>query len=282
MRGLLPPLALSLMALGQQGAPTPLLPREPVNARDCGAYGNCSRGNCLSNLTVVDCTVDDAPALQRAVDAAQLQGRSLFIPAGIYGVATPVVVRCTGGDDLVYSDPGRRRAQSAIVLCSGMEDGSGRVFHPLRISGEGMESTVLIATASMQAVLELGVGGLPEPSPYYTGGSLPNVTSKLHIRQLHLHANKLAQFGVHSAGIIQSRFSYLAATHALNTGIKLVDGFIIQVQDCTLAHNKVAGLHVNSNANAVEVRPLYLFWLLSCRLSQLSQLSQLSHLCWYE
>ena len=114
-----------------------------------------------------------------------------------------------------------------------------------------MESTVLIAThRKMQAVLELGVGGT---GGYGPGNSLPNVTSMLHVEQLHLHANNLADFGVHSSGIIRSRFSFLAATHALKSGIKLQDGFINQIQDCTCAHNLVAGIHLYQNANAVEI-----------------------------
>ena len=70
-------------------------------------------------------------------------------------------------------------------------------------------------------MLELGVGGLPLQLVGSSGAGLPNVTSMLHITQMHLHANHLAQFGVHSAGIIRSRFSYLGATHALDAGIKL-------------------------------------------------------------
>ena len=142
------PLAAALL-LGH-AVPTPLLPREPVNARDFGALGNCSRGTTPSTLTEVACDVDDAPALQRAVDAAQLQGRSLFIPAGVYGVASPVVVRCTGARDLVYDNG--VGGGGGLTLCSGFDPSSGRVYHPLRISGEGMESTVLIATAAMQVI----------------------------------------------------------------------------------------------------------------------------------
>ena len=77
-------------------------PNQPVNARDFGAHGNCTRGTTPSTLTTVDCFGhDDQPALQAAMDAAQLQGRSLFIPAGIYSVFSPLVVHCTGARDLV-------------------------------------------------------------------------------------------------------------------------------------------------------------------------------------
>jgi hypothetical protein len=124
------------------------MPGQPVNARvDFGAAGNCKRGSSPSTLTTVSCTVDDHGPLQRAVDAAQLQGRSLFIPAGIYGVSSPVVVRCTGARDLVYDNG---VGGGGVTLCSGVE-AAGRFFHPLRISGEGMEGTVLIATRKMQA-----------------------------------------------------------------------------------------------------------------------------------
>ena len=53
-----------------------------------------------------------------------------------------------GGPEWCASADRRRDPAPAVV-----DPSSGRVYHPLRISGEGMESTVLIATAAMQAVL---------------------------------------------------------------------------------------------------------------------------------
>ena len=52
--GAMRPLAAALL-LGH-AVPTPLLPREPVNACDFGALGNCSRGTTPSTLTDVACT----------------------------------------------------------------------------------------------------------------------------------------------------------------------------------------------------------------------------------
>jgi hypothetical protein len=173
----------AIAATEQQGARQHLA---PVNPKDFGAVGNCTR----MQTTGPRCYVDDAPALQRAIDYAQLSGRSLFIPAGIYSVKTPLLVHCTGAYELVHDNNPVKI--STGTLCTGVE-GPGRWFHPLRISGEGTESTVIIATKRMEAVLLLGRS--------------INVSSSLNVEQLHLDANMQADYGLLSLGVIRSRFS---------------------------------------------------------------------------
>ena len=172
----------AIAATEQQGARQ----LAPVNPKDFGAVGNCTR----MQTTGPRCYVDDAPALQRAIDYAQLSGRSLFIPAGIYSVKTPLLVHCTGAYELVHDNNPVKI--STGTLCTGVE-GPGRWFHPLRISGEGTESTVIIATKRMEAVLLLGRS--------------INVSSSLNVEQLHLDANMQADYGLLSLGVIRSRFS---------------------------------------------------------------------------
>ena len=52
-----------------------------LNAKDFGAVG--------------DGKADDTAALQRAVDAAQLQGKALYVPGGSYALSRPLLVHCS-------------------------------------------------------------------------------------------------------------------------------------------------------------------------------------------
>ena len=203
----------------------------PVNPKDHGAVGNCTR----LQTTGPRCYVDDTAALQQAIDYAQLSGRALLIPAGIYAISKPLFVHCTGALELVHHNGPVKI--SFGTLCTGVE--GAEWYHPLRISGEGIESTVIMATAKMEAVLMIG--------------KTVNVSSSIHVDKLHLDANRLADHGLLSQGVIRSRFSYVAATRALQIGMKLQNGFILYVQDCTLFENMLAGLWLNANTNGVEV-----------------------------
>ena len=212
----------------------------PVNPKDYGAVGNCTRMQDEGPR----CYVDDAPALQKAIDAAQLYGRSLLIPAGIYGIKSPLYVHCTGALDLVHHNGPTAIIPGAASLCTGVE--GTRWFHPLRISGEGMENSVIIATAKMEAVLMLGK--VTSVNEVYS-----NVSSNIDVEQLHLDAARQANYGLLSLGVIRSRFSHVAVSGALKVGMKLKDGFILYVHDCQSVKNMVAGLWLEANANGVEV-----------------------------
>eukprot|EP01045_Picozoa_sp_COSAG04_P011548 COSAG04_NODE_745_length_10645_cov_3.473639_7_plen_740_part_00 len=60
-------------------APAPSAGR--LNAKDFGAVG--------------DGQADDTAALQRAVDAAQTQGKALYVPGGSYALSRPLLVHCS-------------------------------------------------------------------------------------------------------------------------------------------------------------------------------------------
>ncbi len=94
-----------------------------LNARDFGARG--------------DNTTDDTAALQRAIDAAQQQGRALAVPSGLYRVSRPLFIRWTEDDDC--SRP----------TCPGSH-------HPLRLLGESMYATAVVATQNFSCVDETG------------------------------------------------------------------------------------------------------------------------------
>ena len=84
---------------------------------------------------------DDAPALQAAIDAAQLQRRALFIPAGSYGINSSLIVHSNANESDAYK------------------------YGPLRLMGEGKSLTIIEAMKPMLAVLDLPM--YPVPSPGY-------------------------------------------------------------------------------------------------------------------
>ena len=64
-----------------------------LNARDFGAMGD---GVCTEapDRSWTKCSGrDDSAALQRAIDASQHQGRTLYVPAGVYMVNTTLIIR---------------------------------------------------------------------------------------------------------------------------------------------------------------------------------------------
>jgi hypothetical protein len=152
---LLAPLALA--------APMP----GPLNVRDFGAVG--------------DGIHDDAPAFQRAIDAAMTTtqkpvqyGNTLHVPAGIYSVHTELLVLNTHG----VPRPSR-----------------------LRILGEGMTDTVIQAGSSqMDAVLRF-VSSAPTSSK--PDG---NTTNAHQIEELSIDANRMANYSMFGAAVTSSKF----------------------------------------------------------------------------
>lgn len=236
----------------QRASPTaagsPLLLRDAVNARDFGAKGDCAHpgpyGQDSGCLDCVSCDTDDAPALQRAIDAAQLSGRALYIPAGVYLVNTTLVIRCSGARDMIEDN-------SPNPMCDGVVNATHR-FRPLRMMGEGMEQTVVLAGQPMRSVLELEALPLP-PGGADEGGMTHNITGMHSVENIHFDAHYLANNSVMSFGVIRTRFKGVAATSALQYGFSLHNGFILQIEDCKMAHNWLAGVFVSENDNAIEI-----------------------------
>ena len=219
--------------------------RGPMNAKDFGARGDCVHpGDYTSGcLDCVVCDTDDAPALQRAIDAAQLAGRSLFIPAGVYRVNTTLLIRCTGARDPIEDN-------SPNPMCDGVLNATHR-YHPLRLVGEGMESTMIQAGRAMPAVLELEAPAITRGAA--TNGFTHNVSGMHAIEHIHFHANSLANSSLMSFGVIRSRFANLAATSALQYGLSLHNGFINTIDGCKMHSNREAGVFVSENDNAIEI-----------------------------
>ena len=127
-----------------------------LNVKDFGAVG--------------DGVADDAPAFQRAIDAAQTsagaspaRGFALYVPAGVYSVHRELLIHNT-------------------------HDKPPAPDRHLRLVGEGMAEVVIQAGRQMDAVLRF-VGA--QPGEEANGTAVPGKTTNGHqIEQLSIDANR--------------------------------------------------------------------------------------------
>ena len=124
------------------GDPRPAAAAAPaalgLNAKDFGAVGNGQ--------------TDDTRALQKAIDASQMAGRALLIPAGVYMVSDSLNISCR-------SPP----------LCDPEKySHSDSTHQPARIMGEGRELTYLMPSANIRTVFDITGSQLP-PGPHNLG-----------------------------------------------------------------------------------------------------------------
>ena len=97
-----------------------------LSARDFGAVGD---GVCVEapDRSWTKCSGrDESAALQRAIDAAQQQARTLYVPAGVYMVNSSLIVRKPSENASI--------AKPQPYVTAG-----------LRIIGEGMADTIIVA-----------------------------------------------------------------------------------------------------------------------------------------
>ena len=106
-----------------------------LNAKDFGAVG--------------DGQTDDTRALQTAIDASQMAGRALLIPAGVYLVSSTLNISCRSPP---LCDPERY-------------EHSESTHQPARIIGEGRELTYLMPSANIHAILDITGSQLPMKTP---------------------------------------------------------------------------------------------------------------------
>lgn len=184
-----------------------------INAKDYGAVG--------------DGTTDDAPALQRGIDAALEQGRTLLLPAGHYVVNSTLNVMSSA------------RAHYA-------EPGPGFAKHPLRLVGEG-ELTMISAGCKMHAVVNFSAS-----SETGRGPALPNPTERQFISDIGFNAAGLANYSVFAPGIARSRFERVHFTGALSVGLSIGYGWCNYIEFCYFGGNGV-GLHTYNSANNIDV-----------------------------
>jgi hypothetical protein len=129
-----------------------------LNARDFGAAG--------------DGVADDTQALQKAINAAQTEGRQLLIPSGTYMITQPLRVKCL----------------NAVCADTATPGAPGDENKPLRMRGEGMYLTHIVAGAAIDSMLDMSghnlTKGTDEHGGYDTGTY--NVSVYHEVFDLHL------------------------------------------------------------------------------------------------
>ena len=163
----------------------------PINVRDFGARGTG--------------THDDTAAIQQAIDEAQdpsaaggagaMMGRAVYFPSGTYLVNRSLTVANT-------EQPGGPQTHA----------------RPVRLFGDGMRETTLVAGAAMDAVLRF-TSAAPTP------GSPAGVNTNGHvIESLKVNGAGLANFSVAADAITRSQVRYAMFEGALVAGLKLGSG----------------------------------------------------------
>jgi hypothetical protein len=167
-----------------------------------------------------DGRTDDSAAVQRAVDAAQSQNLLLLLPAGTYRLTSPVVVRADVKPKTGMSRSGRssaRRAARQLAISS-----ATKVYSPLRMLGDGIEESVLVAGAPMEAVL-----------------LLPNISQFIEFSHFGIDCNKSAAIGIDAPNtLIRSRIASVGVNHSKIAGIRAA-GWINRFEDLSLRANGI-------------------------------------------
>jgi hypothetical protein len=182
-----------------------------LSALDFGAVGD---GLCTeaADRSWTKCSGrDQSAALQRAIDAAQAQARTLYLPAGVYMVNTTLTIRKPSENASI--------AKPQPYVTAG-----------LRIIGEGMANTIIVAQRSMEAVVAYE-GNEVEPD-------LAGVTSGHSMESLSVSAAKLATHAIYGPAIIWSRWVRVGVFDAANgAGFRLTFGFCLRLIECTIGSN---------------------------------------------
>ena len=205
-----------------------------INAKDFGAQG--------------DGTTDDAPALQKAIDAATATGVPWLVPAGTYAINTTLSI-------------------PAIIA----------PVHPLRLVGAGAYTTTIVAGgAPLHALLNFtslsGPRGPATPTPYEDAS----------VTDISLDAGNTANYSVFAPSIARSRFSRVGVSGALIAGMSLGYGWCIYIDECRFSGNGAMGLHTYNAGNNVDVVNRYLlFFLHSFFFFRFCMCHVCSHVRWY-
>ena len=182
---------------------------------------------------------DDSAAVQRAVDAAQTQNLPLLLPAGTYLLTSSVTIRAdvkpkvaamSGSSQRAARRAARRQLASARFTYSATQ-----VYSPLRMLGDGIEQSILVAGAPMAAVL-----------------SLPNISQFIDFSHFGIDCNKSADIGIDAPNtLIRSRFASVGVNNSKTAGIRAA-GWINRFEDLSLRANGI-GLWLSAAPAADQI-----------------------------
>ena len=195
-----------------------------------------------------DGRTDDTMALQAAIDASQLQGRALQIPAGRYMVSAPLNVSCR--------TPPLCNPECYSHSCA--------THQPARIVGEAQLLTYVVAMGRIESVFNLAGAAWPVTGPG-TKHSQPtfNYSSGHEISDLSIQCYNVsdptqddlgsrsgegmrgaeaALYGIWAPGTTELTFLRLHISGAVVAGAKLFYCFAIRFEDVDLDVNAI-GIH---------------------------------------
>jgi hypothetical protein len=210
---------IALLLLLERASAVPSNPAAgPLNVLDFGARG--------------DGSADDSCAIQKALDAAQdpaaargamagnpVMGRAVYFPAGTYLINTTLTVA------RVHSPEGTR---------------------PVRLFGDGMKQSLLLAGQEMAAVLQFA-----GKAPGSDGGA--SLTTNGHIvENLWISGAGLTNFSLAAPAITRSQVKSSMFTDARVAGLSLGFGWINEITQCYFKHNLI-GLYLDNAINSVNV-----------------------------
>jgi hypothetical protein len=178
-----------------------------------------------------DGATDDAPAIQRAIDEAQ-QVSSL-------GTAQ-------GPSRPIYFPAGEYIIKSSLNIVSTHVKGSNKQLAlALRLYGDGVGQSVIVAAAPMDAVLRFAGHG--------PNAGVAGVTTNGHtVESMKFDAAGLANYSVAATAITRSLFRYSDFSGARIAGLFLGYGWINDVLECYFTGNLI-GVYLDNAVNSVNV-----------------------------
>lgn len=178
-----------------------------------------------------DGKVDDAPALQQALDASQQQHRALFISAGTYLINTTLTVR----------NPREPKYSS---------------WGSVRLLGEGNlgGQTVITPGRVLTALLAFSSAG-PQGASWACDNCPPlgNTTNGHSVEGIMFDANRMANFSVFGPAVCRSEFLRCSFNGARVAGLYIGWGWINTVSGCWASGNDLAGLYFDWAVNSIDV-----------------------------
>lgn len=188
-----------------------------------------------------DGIADDAPAIQKAIDAAQLSRQKLALPAGTYLVKSMLRVHYNGGPQSAEWTNCTFNSTDSVMIPGWCPS----ALHLVGDGGWGLETTIK-AGALMEAVIDVGFG--PKgPSVPRAGPSLGH-----EFHDFVVAAGLKAYHGIRAYAIIRSVVSGLTVMDAAHVGVEMGYGFINRIEDCNFQGSAIA-LKSANQANAVVI-----------------------------
>ena len=206
--------------------------REALNVLDFGAVpdGDGNGGG-----------TDNAAALQAAIDAAQEQGKSLFVPAGRFMVNHSLVVGCSETAATCSSCPPGKGCGAAAAA---------KRLHPLHLFGEDQYLSVIATVQPLHAVIEFAAAPAGDTQNHQVmdltvdGGGLNACVNDPPCGQ--------ANYSIYARAITRSTFARLNLLNSKVACLSLAYGWINRVTNCLFSQCFV-GLHLWDEANNADI-----------------------------